>query len=142
AAASYAVSGRTVTFTNAPADMATITIDYRENKALLDRFKTTATPVSGSIKVNVNGQATTDFTFDAAKLEVVLKNRPADNQAVEISYKKIAGPLLSYTPPLSADGRNFQLVDQAQQPVAFTKTGNTFTIGAASFQAGKVLTLS
>ncbi|WP_141732099.1 hypothetical protein [Oligoflexus tunisiensis] len=140
-AGSYTVSGRTVTFTNAPADMATITLDYRENKALLDRFKTTADPVTGSIKVSVNGQATTDFTFDAAKREVVLKNLPADNQTVEIGYKKNAGPRLEYTPPVSPDGRNFQILDQTQ-PVAFTKNGNTFTISADAFQAGRTLTLS
>jgi hypothetical protein len=141
AAGSYSVSGRTVTFAQAPAEMATVTLDYRENKVLLDRFKTTAMPLADSLKVSVNGQATTNFTFDALKSEVVLKAIPADNQTIEIAYNKSAGPRLAYTLPVSKDGRNFKIMDGANT-VSFTQSGNVFTIGADAHKAGKVLTLS
>jgi hypothetical protein len=141
AAGSYSVSGRTVSFAQAPAEMATIMIDYRENKALLDRFKTAAVPVADSIKVTVNGQATSNFTFDAAKSEVVLKSIPADGQTVEIAYNMTNGPRLAYTLPVSKDGSNFKIMD-GSTPVGFTQSGSTFTISADAHKAGKVLTLS
>ncbi len=141
AAGSYAVSGRTVTFTQAPADMATITLDYRENKALLDRFKTTAPPLADSLKVSVNGLATTNYTFDAAKSEVVLKSIPADGQTVDLAYNKSTGPRLAYTLPVSKDGRNFKIMDGAT-PISFTQSGSIFTISADVHKAGKTLTLS
>jgi hypothetical protein len=141
AAGSYSVSGRTVSFAQPPAEMATIMIDYRENKALLDRFKTTALPIANSLKVTVNGLATTSFTFDAVKSEVVLQSIPADGQAVEVSYDKSNGPRLAYTLPVSKDGSNFKIMD-GSTPVLFTQSGNTFTINADAHKAGKVLSLS
>ncbi|HYX37923.1 MAG TPA: hypothetical protein VE954_32885 [Oligoflexus sp.] len=138
---SYTASGRVVTFTQAPAAMAKITLDYLENKALLDRFKTTATALPDSIKVTVNGQATTNFTFDAARSEVVLKTLPADGQAIEIAYNKSNGPKLVYTLPVSKDSRNVKIMDQGT-PISFTQSGNSFTISADAYLAGKVLTLS
>lgn len=141
AAGSYSVSGRTVSFAQAPADMATITLDYRENKALLDRFKTTASPLADSLKVTVNGLATTNFSFDAGTGEVVLKSIPADGQTIEIGYNKNAGARLSYTLPISKEARNIRILE-GSTPLAFTQNGNIFTIAAESHKAGKVLTLS
>lgn len=141
AAGSYSVSGRMVTFAQAPADMATITLDYRENKALLDRFKTTAAPLADSLKVSVNGLATTNYTFDALKSEVVLKAIPSDGQAIELAYNKTAGPRLAYTLPVSKDARNIKIMDGAT-PISFTQSGSIFTVSADVHKAGKVLTLS
>jgi hypothetical protein len=121
--------------------MAKITLDYLEKKDLLDRFKTTAPAVDGSVKVIVNGQATINFTFDATKSEVLLKTVPTDGQAIEVSYKKITDPKLAYTLPVNKDGRNFKIMDQGT-PIAFTQNGTSFTISADAFKAGKTLTLS
>jgi hypothetical protein len=138
---SYSVTGRTVSFAQAPAEMATIMLDYRENKALLDRFKTTALPLANTLKVSVNGLATSNYTFDALKNEVVLKSIPADGQTIEIAYDKSVGPRLAYTIPVSKDGRNFKIMDGAT-PVSFTQNGSIFTITADAHKAGKILTLS
>lgn len=141
AAGSFSVSGRTISFAQAPQDMATITLDYRENKPLLDRFKITATPLANSLKVSVHGLATTNFTFDAGTGQVVLKSLPSDGQTIEIGYNKNAGPRLSYTLPISKDPRNIKILDGIT-PVSFTQNGSIFTIAAESHIAGKVLTLS
>jgi len=140
-AGSYAVSGRLVTFAKAPADMATLTLDYRENKALLDRFKTSAPALPTTVKLSVNGQATTNFTFDATRSEILLKTIPSDGQSIEISYEKNAGPRLAYSLPISKDGLNFKIMDQGTT-LAFTQSGNTFTIAADAYKSGKILTLS
>jgi len=141
AASSFNLAGRTVTFNETPAELASIITDYRQNTALLDRFKPNASAVPGSIKVLVNGAATQNFTFDAARNELIFAKAPADGLSVEVSYDNREGPRLVYTLPVSKDGFNFRIMDQASA-ISFTQSGNSFTIGTEAHKAGKALSLS
>ncbi len=140
AASSFYLAGRTVTFNPMPPELASIIIDYRQNTAIMDRFKPNATAVPGSIQVLVNGTATQNFSFDAARNEIVLAKAPADAEAVVVSYDYREGARLAYTLPVSKDGFNFRIMDQAAA-IAFTQSGNSFTIGADAHKAGKALSL-
>ncbi len=136
----YTLNGRTIAFKDVPAEMADITAIFRQNSALLDRFKPNALPLVESIKVKVNGVATTQFTYDAINGEVLLKSLPSDGQSVEITYLFREDPKLSYTLPVTKDGKNFKLYDQGTA-LSFTSNGNVFTIPAEAHKAGKILTL-
>jgi hypothetical protein len=140
-AAGFSVAGRVVSFNPQPPANATVSIDYRQNTALIDRVKLASVPVNGTITVKVNKVATNNFNFDAGQNVVVLGQIPLDGQTIEVTYTLIEGPILTYKVSIMAGSKNFRLLDGA---TAVNHTVNQaageITIDRAAFQSGKTLT--
>lgn len=124
----------------APPALARIDVDYRIKQDLLTRFKLANVPQANSIRVSVNGVATTAFTFDSAKNEVVLNQAPSDGQSIVISYSFVTGQQLTYALPLAVGARDIKILDGATE-LNFNQNGSNFTIGAGDFVANKTLVL-
>ncbi len=140
AAGAFTLVGRTLSFTTQPQELADIRIDYRMNTALIDRFKLQQIPASNTLSVSVNGTPSSGFSFDAAQNQVLLNPVPADGSRIAISYKYRVGPQLSYTLPIMAGGKNFQILD-GLKALNFQQNVDVFTLNAADHSAGKILKL-
>ncbi len=143
AESSYAVSGRVITFNTEPPANASIKVSYRLNEALYDRFKLSAVPIAGSLKLKVNGVVSSNFTYDAAKGEIALTQIPLDGQPIEVGYDFIQGPKLTYSVSIINGAKNFRLMD-GNTPVTFSLDAATqqLTIDVSIWQLNKVLSFA
>lgn len=140
AAANYTVSGKDITFKTTPPELVKIDIDYRESGSLLTRFPLSNAPQGNSLRVAVNGSATSDFSYDSAANEVVLNQAPGDGASVVLSYDFVTGKILTYKLPIVAGAREIKILDGAKE-LAYAQSGDEFTINESDFAAGKDLVL-
>jgi hypothetical protein len=145
----YSLSGKRLTFNTQPPANAAIKAVYRVDdpaKPLFNAVTIKGTPVNDAVTVKVNGAATNAFTYDKLTKRVTLAATPADGQKVEVSYKFVKGPILTYPVMVAAGGKNFRLLDGATQlDATVTLVGTAAEVklnNPAQHQADKTLTLA
>jgi hypothetical protein len=139
----FTAAGRVISFATQPPANATVSIDYRQNTALIDRVKLASVPVNGTLAVKVNNVAINTFSFDAAQNVVVLGQFPLDGQKIDVAYTFVEGPILTYKVSVMAGSKNFRLYDGTTAVNhTFNATTSEVTIDRAAFQSGKTLTFT
>lgn len=111
AAGNYSIAGSKVTFVAQPAPLADIMIDFRQDMPLINKFKLAQTPAANTLSVKVNGAATNNYIYDAAKNEVTFPNPPSDGAAVTFNYTYRQGPQLSYAVPIGSGASDLVVLD-------------------------------
>jgi len=139
-AGSYTLVDKTITFNTQPADLADISVDYRLNTALNDRFRLTQVPLNNTLVVTVDGNASNSYSFDAVNNQVVFNPVPGDGARIAFAYRFRVGPQLSYTIPLMAGAFNVKILD-GTKALVFQQANDVFTISAADHVNGKTLKL-
>jgi hypothetical protein len=139
-ATAYTVTGRTIGFVTQPPSLADIMVDYRLNMALIDRFVLTQAPLPNTLTVRVNGQATSNFTYNPSTRQVIFATPPTDGAKLEFRLQYREGPQLAYRLPLMTGGKNYKVFD-GQRELSFTQAGDLFTISTGDHAAGKTLQL-
>jgi hypothetical protein len=130
-----------VDFGVAPAAGAKIAVTYIENTPLQTQFKLDSAPLANSLTAYENGQATTDYTFDATTNTVTFTTAPASDTVITFAYNTLGAPILTYPLALGATAPSGLTVVDAttKTPITFTYANDTLTIAAASFQNGRQL---
>ncbi len=140
AASAYTVTGRDIKFATQPPDLATITVDYRIFAPLLNTFSLDNLPLVDSLLVLVNGTAAAGMTYDAANNRVVINPAPVDGANIEIKYNFRVGPQLTYRVAVPQGASNVKVFDGSKE-LAFSVSGDAFTIPAADHRVGAILSL-
>ncbi len=147
AAGAYSLSGKRLTFNTPPPANAAIKVAYSVDdpaKPLFNAVTVKGAPLNDVVAVKVNGAATNGFTYDKVTKKVTLAATPPDNQTVEVLYKFVEGPILSYAVSVATGAKTFRLLDGATQlDATINPTATEVKLNnPANHQAGKVLTLA
>lgn len=127
-------------FSQQPEPLATVSVEYRENSPLRERFRLQAAPLAESLAVEVNGEPTRAFRYQAETEMLEWTEVPSDGATIRVAYNYRAGPELQYALPLAEGSRHYQLFD-GEEELNFSEENGIFTIPAAAHEEGKVLTL-
>lgn len=101
----YDAGARSIRFASAPM-VYEIKAVYRKDGELKNDFQIGTNANATTIKVSVNGKATTGFSYSASNGLVRLNTAPADASQVSVSFDQILSPKLRYPIYAAADVRS------------------------------------
>ncbi|MGE0173416.1 MAG: hypothetical protein AB7T49_11535 [Oligoflexales bacterium] len=130
-----------VVFANMPKPRAKIKIDYREDKPLSTQFSLGDKPYRNSLKVTVNGVATTKFTVDAQN-RILFSEAPTDGAEISAAYA-VGGTAITKYPLNVTPGTedSLRVYDSTGAEVDFAYTTGWVTIADHEFQDGRKITI-
>lgn len=130
-----------IRFHNAPADRAEIVVSYIRDLPLNKQFKLQSGYKSGSLLVTLNGQASQDFSADAATGVVTFHAPPRDGARIAFTYLKAGAPVLVYPLMIPAGVEDtLEVVDaQTQEDITATYRAGALSVNASEFVEGRVL---
>ncbi len=140
----YTIVDNRIEFVEIPEDNANIKLSYKEDTPLDLSFAVDGNPKeSSAIMVYVDNRQVENFTYDKDAKAIVFQSAPEDGAAVDINYKNIDGPKLTYSVPLVGENpKNFALF-YGEDPIAFTVSeSKDIVIEASDHEDGRVLTLA
>lgn len=137
----YDDSDHSILFSNLPVDDATIVATYRKDLTLPGRFQLAASDLLGApLTVEVDGVATSAYTFDAAQAAISLSVPPADGASVRVTHKTKSGRVTRYAAALAdpSDAHAVAAVDMdSGAPLDASLDGGDLVFGAADVVDGR-----
>jgi hypothetical protein len=140
----YEVEEKTndLVFKTMPPTSADIKVDFLRDLPLQKTFDLAAVIKTGSLKIKINDQESTGFTYADGK--VTMSTAPADAAIVIATFEKLVGPNLEYDLPLvGTDVKDIQArrKDDNAPVSAFYRDGK-IVVDSTSHAEGKVVILS
>jgi hypothetical protein len=129
-------------FKTMPPTSADIKVDFLKDLPLLKTFDLAATIKTGSLKVKINDQESTAFTYADGK--ITMSTAPADAAVVIATFEKLIGPYLEYDLPLV--GTEIKEIKARKKddntPVSASYKDGKIVVDSASHTEGEVVVLS
>lgn len=138
----FIAAQNTLEFKQAPAELATITVYFKDATQLLNSFVIDGKPASNLIRVYVDNVPATNFKYDVASKTITFAQAPQDGAVIKIEYAEKGSPTLTYT--LSPMVTNFidlkaYRVGRNTESLAITLDKNAVTIKPEDFVEGENL---
>ncbi len=132
----YDAGARSIRFNNAPM-VYEVKAVYRKDGELKNDFQIGTNANASSIRVSVNGKATTGFSYSASTGLVRMNTAPADAAQVSVSFDQILSPKLRYPIYAASDVRSQVRVYDANttRSLPVTVDGDEIVFQARDYKA-------
>ena len=134
---------QSIVFDIPPPAGAKISISYKGNSPLNEDFVLADTIKTGSLRVLVNGTATSDYVLDEARGRVVFNIPPPEAAMIEFIYIAVGNPIYDYPfsapPGTPSDLNAYDTATMA--PVRVTYAGGKVSVDPADYIEGRKISV-